>query len=107
MAKPLTSEQISDLSEIIDIVQDDFHEYVQFAYELNDNLSPEVSRKEREHAIGFVKEIIETITEYEKSEPISHIHLAYLMTELHSRGIKSLKDCLGGARNDRFQTDNA
>jgi hypothetical protein len=107
MAKPLTSDQISDLGKIIDIVKDDFHEYVQFTYELNDNLPPKLSRKEREEAIEFVEYIIKEIAEYEKKHNVSHIHLAYLMTELHSRGIKNLFDCLGGAREERFRIDNS
>lgn len=46
MGNPLSKDEIGDLQSIIDFCNEDMHEYVQFAYMLNDDLPDSVSLEE-------------------------------------------------------------
>ena len=103
----LSKNQINDLEKIIEICNDDIHEYIQFAYMLNENLTEEEARKQVNHAMMFVEDIVGMIEKVETSNNLSHIHLAYLLFEIHTRGITNLMNSLGDAAKSRFQIDNA
>ena len=107
MDKGLSRNQIQDLEKIIDICNDDIHEYIQFAYMLNENLTEEEARAQVNHALMFVEDVVGMIERVEDSNNLSHIHLAYLLFELHTRGIANLLDSLEGAAEQRFQVDFA
>jgi len=103
----LSKNQIKDLEKIIDICNDDIHEYIQFAYMLNENLTENEAIEQVNHAMMFVEDVVGMIERVEASNNLSHIHIAYLMFELHTRGIANLLDSLGVAAEERFQIDYA
>ena len=103
----LSKNQIKDLEKIIDICNDDIHEYIQFAYMLNENLTENEAIEQVNHAMMFVEDVIGMIERVEASNNLSHIHIAYLLFELHTRGIANLLDSLGMAAEERFQLDYA
>ena len=103
----LSKNQIKDLEKIIDICKDDIHEYIQFAYMLNENLTENEAVEQVNHAMMFVEDVVGMIERVEASNNLSHIHIAYLMFELHTRGIANLLDSLGVAAEERFQLDYA
>tara|TARA_B100000900_G_scaffold262780_1_gene224018 strand:+ start:20293 stop:20616 length:324 start_codon:yes stop_codon:yes gene_type:complete len=103
----LSKNQIKDLEKIIDICNDDIHEYIQFAYMLNENLTENEAIEQVNHAMMFVEDVVGMIERVEASNNLSHIHIAYLMFELHTRGIANLLDSLGVAAEERFQLDYA
>jgi hypothetical protein len=103
----LSKNQIKDLEKIIDICNDDIHEYIQFAYMLNENLTENEAVEQVNHAMMFVEDVVGMIERVEASNNLSHIHIAYLMFELHTRGIANLLDSLGVAAEERFQLDYA
>ena len=107
MEDSLSRNQIQDLEKIIEICNEDIHEYIQFAYMLNENLNEEEAKDQVNHAMMFVEDVIGMIERVENSNNLSHIHLAYLLFELHTRGIANLLDSLGVAAEERFQLDNA
>ncbi|MDA8837753.1 hypothetical protein N9N26_00650 [Candidatus Poseidoniales archaeon] len=106
MGNPLSKDEIGDLQSIIDFCNEDMHEYVQFAYMLNDDLPDSVSLEEERDAIAFVEGIINRIEVMEKNKELSHLHLAYLMQELHTRGVANLVRSLNVAKDQRFRIDN-
>ena len=106
MGNPLSKDEIGDLQSIIDFCNEDMHEYVQFAYMLNDDLPDSVSLEEEREAIAFVEGIINRIEVMEKNKELSHLHLAYLMQELHTRGVANLIRSLNVAKDQRFRIDN-
>lgn len=103
----LSKNQINDLEKIIDICNDDMHEYIQFAYMLNENLTESEAIDQVNHAMMFVEDVVSMIERVEASNNLSHIHIAYLLFELHTRGIANLLDSLGVAAEERFQLDYA
>ena len=103
----LSKNQINDLEKIIDICNDDMHEYIQFAYMLNENLTESEAVDQVNHAMMFVEDVVSMIERVEASNNLSHIHIAYLLFELHTRGIANLLDSLGVAAEERFQLDYA
>ncbi len=105
--KGLNKGQIKDLEKIIDICNEDIHEYIQFAYMLNENLPEDDAVDQVNHAIMFVEDVVNMIERVEASNNLSHIHLAYLLFELHTRGVANLLDSLGVAAEERFQLDFA
>tara|TARA_B100000287_G_scaffold393729_2_gene407202 strand:+ start:4811 stop:5134 length:324 start_codon:yes stop_codon:yes gene_type:complete len=107
MDEGLSKNQIKDLEKIIDICNDDIHEYIQFAYMLNENLTENEAIDQVNHAMMFVEDVVGMIERVEASNNLSHIHIAYLMFELHTRGIANLLDSLGVAAEERFQLDYA
>tara|TARA_B100000963_G_C22414509_1_gene574812 strand:- start:19 stop:342 length:324 start_codon:yes stop_codon:yes gene_type:complete len=107
MDEGLSKNQINDLEKIIDICNDDMHEYIQFAYMLNENLTEAEAIDQVNHAMMFVEDVIGMIERVEASNNLSHIHIAYLLFELHTRGIANLLDSLGVAAEERFQLDYA
>jgi len=107
MDEGLSKNQINDLEKIIDICNDDMHEYIQFAYMLNENLTESEAVDQVNHAMMFVEDVIGMIERVEASNNLSHIHIAYLLFELHTRGIANLLDSLGVAAEERFQLDYA
>ena len=107
MDEGLSKNQINDLEKIIDICNDDMHEYIQFAYMLNENLTESEAIDQVNHAMMFVEDVVGMIERVEASNNLSHIHIAYLMFELHTRGIANLLDSLGVAAEERFQLDYA
>lgn len=107
MDEGLSKNQINDLEKIIDICNDDMHEYIQFAYMLNENLTESEAIDQVNHAMMFVEDVVSMIERVEASNNLSHIHIAYLLFELHTRGIANLLDSLGVAAEERFQLDYA
>ena len=107
MDEGLSKNQINDLEKIIDICNDDMHEYIQFAYMLNENLTESEAIDQVNHAMMFVEDVVSMIERVEASNNLSHIHIAYLLFELHTRGIANLLDSLGVAAEERFQLDFA
>ena len=107
MDEGLSKNQINDLEKIIDICNDDMHEYIQFAYMLNENLTESEAVDQVNHAMMFVEDVVSLIERVEASNNLSHIHIAYLLFELHTRGIANLLDSLGVAAEERFQLDYA
>ena len=107
MDEGLSKNQINDLEKIIDICNDDMHEYIQFAYMLNENLTESEAVDQVNHAMMFVEDVVSMIERVEASNNLSHIHIAYLLFELHTRGIANLLDSLGVAAEERFQLDYA
>ncbi|MAZ97637.1 MAG: hypothetical protein CMP53_08970 [Flavobacteriales bacterium] len=107
MDKGLNKNQIKDLEKIIDMCNDDMHEYIQFAYMLNENLSEEEAVDQVNHAMMFVEDIVSSIDKIEASNNLSHMHIAYLLFELHTRGVANLLNSLGVAAEERFQLDYA
>ena len=107
MDEGLSKNQTNDLEKIIDICNDDMHEYIQFAYMLNENLTESEAIDQVNHAMMFVEDVVSMIERVEASNNLSHIHIAYLLFELHTRGIANLLDSLGVAAEERFQLDYA
>ena len=107
MDEGLSKNQINDLEKIIDICNDDMHEYIQFAYMLNENLTESEAVAQVNNAMMFVEDVVSMIERVEASNNLSHIHIAYLLFELHTRGIANLLDSLGVAAEERFQLDYA
>lgn len=106
MGSPLSKDQIGDLETLIEFCNEDMHEYVQFAYMLNDDLPDEVALDEEREAMTFVEGIVSRINVLEKEKKLSHLHLAYLMQELHTRGVANLVSSLDVAKDQRFRLDN-
>tara|TARA_Y100001937_G_C7019104_1_gene284534 strand:- start:286 stop:609 length:324 start_codon:yes stop_codon:yes gene_type:complete len=106
MGNPLSREQIGDFASVIEFCNDDMHEYVQFAYMLNDDLPEKVAQDEERSAVAFVERIVEVIEKLEEKELVTHLHLAYLMQEIHSRGVANLVQSLNSAKDTRFRLDN-
>ena len=103
----LSRDQIQDLEKIIEICNGDIHEYIQFAYMLNEDLPQEMAEDQVNHALMFVEDIVNAIERVENSNMLSHIHLAYLLYEIHTRGMNNLLVALEEAAEDRFRIDNA
>ena len=106
MGSPLSKDQIGDLETLIEFCNEDMHEYVQFAYMLNDDLPEKTALDEERDAVAFVEGIVNRIKVMEEKNELSHLHLAYLMQELHTRGIANLIRSLDAAKIDRFRLDN-
>lgn len=103
----LSKAQIKDLEKIIEICNDDIHEYIQFAYMLNGDLPQGKAEDQVNHALTFVEDVVKGIERLEECNMLSHIHLAYLLYEIHTRGMNNLLVSLEGAAEDRFRIDNA
>ena len=76
MDEGLSKNQINDLEKIIDICNDDMHEYIQFAYMLNENLTESEAVDQVNHAMRFVEDVVSMIERVEASNNLSHIHIA-------------------------------
>ena len=58
MGNPLTKDQIGDLETLIEFCNEDMHEYVQFAYMLNDDLPEKIALEEERDAVAFVEGLL-------------------------------------------------
>ena len=106
MGAPLGKDQIKDFESLIEFCNEDMHEYVQFAYMLNDDLPEKIAIEEERAAIKFVEGMVKQIKKLEDKNELSHLHLAYLMQEIHSRGVANLIRSLNIAKDERFRLDN-
>ena len=70
MDEGLSKNQINDLEKIIDICNDDMHEYIQFAYMLNENLTESEAIDQVNHAMMFVEDVVSMIERVEASNNI-------------------------------------
>ena len=106
MGAPLSKDQIGDFETLIEYCNEDMHEYVQFAYMLNDDLPDKLAIDQERDAIKFVEGIVKHIEALQDKKELSHLHLAYLMQEVHTRGVANLIQSLNTAKDERFRIDN-